>query len=248
MAREPLNGGSFHLHGLNGEILFFLLGIFLLLVHFVSLDLVFLMVFINYFLDKELAQWSFYLAFQLVAYYALSFFLEKEECKRTLKKRISSFVCLLSIQLIFGLIRFNHFYLQDPLKIVALFSGACIIFISIKSRTDSAFKIAFSLYFLLSLVIGTLVSPANNQIFGIPCGLVIFVLIHFWLFMGVFCFKKSLLRKRQAIIPFFFSGLFLLLTYFPELASLNKWIEGIDLLLFLFGLYSIIEEEEPWRV
>lgn len=39
-------------------------------------------------------------------------------------------------------------------------------------------------------------------------------------------------------------GLFFLLGYFPELAWLEKWIEGIDLILLFLGFVSFIEEKK----
>jgi len=81
-------------------------------------------------------------------------------------------------------------------------------------------------------------SPSDKTtIWGIPHGILIFVFLHLWLFFGVFCFKESLPRRKQALVPLFFSGLFLLLGYFPELSWLEKWMEGIDLILLIFGLF-----------
>lgn len=51
-------------------------------------------------------------------------------------------------------------------------------------------------------------------------------------------------RRKQPLVPLLFGGLFFLLGYFPELAWLEKWIEGIDLLLLFLGISSFIEEGE----
>jgi len=59
--------------------------------------------------------------------------------------------------------------------------------------------------------------------------------------LGCFFFKDSLPREKQPLVPIFFSGLFFLLCSFPELAWLEKWIEGIDLLLLFLGIFSLME-------
>jgi len=47
--------------------------------------------FFAYFLEQGLAKWGFDLAFQQVAYFSLSFFLEKEQSSASPKKRLFSF-------------------------------------------------------------------------------------------------------------------------------------------------------------
>ena len=64
----------------------------------------------------------------------------------------------------------------------------------------------------------------------------------FFFIFGLFFFNKSLPRRKQPLIPLFFSGLFFLLGYVPELAWLEKWIEGIDLLLLALSVFSFIED------
>lgn len=237
---------SLHLQGIDWEILSLVLFFFLILIYLFPVDYAHLIIFCGYFLDQGLAKWGFYLAFQQVGHYALSFFLEKE--KSTPKKRCLAWILLLIIQLIYGLLLYTDFYLMEPLKLAALLSGACIIFISLSRRTKWAFLIAFLLYLLISVFIGIKSAPSEKTtILGIPDGIFIFVFMHFWVFLGLFFFKDSLPRRKQPLVPLFFSGLFCFLGSFPELAWLEKWIEGIDLLLLILGLFSLVEDEKSYQ-
>lgn len=240
---------SLHLQGIDWEILSLVLFFFLILIYFFPLDYANLIIFCGYFLDQGLAKWGFYLAFQQVGHFALSFFLEKEQSSSTPKKRCLSFILLLIIQLIYGLFYYEDFYLMEPLKLAALLSGACIIFISLSRRTKWAFRIAFLFYFIISIFIGIKSAPSGKTtILGIPDGIFRFVFLHLWLFLGLFFFKDSLPRRKQPLVPLFFSGLFFLfLSYFPELAWLEKWIEGIDLLLLILGVFSLVEDEKSYQ-
>lgn len=237
---------SLHLQGKDWEILSLVLFFFIIIIILFPLDYANLIIFFGYFLDQGLAKWGFYLAFQQVGHCALSFFLAKEQS--TPKKRLLSFILLLLIQLIFGFCYYEDFYLMEPQKLAALLSGACIIFLSLKRRTKWAFLIAFIFYFLLSLYIGIMSSPSDKTtIWGIPHGILIFVSLHLWPFFGLFFFKDSLPRRKQPLVPFFFSGVFFLLGYFPELSWLEKWIEGIDLILLFLGFFSFVEDEKSYQ-
>lgn len=88
-------------------------------------------------------------------------------------------------------------------------------------------------------------SPGDKAtIWGIPHGICIFTFLHIWPFIGLLFFNDSLPRRKQPLVPLFFSGVFFLLGYFPELGWLEKWIEGIDLILLVLGVFSLIEDEE----
>ena len=233
---------SLHLKGIDGGVLSFVLLLFLIVIFFLPLDYAHLIVFLGYFLDQGLAKWGFYLAFQQVGYHALSFFLERGQSSTILNKYFLSLLLLVLIQSFYGLVHFGDFYFSEPLKLAALLSGACIIFISLAKRATRAFLLAFLLYFILSLFIGVMSSPGDKAtIWGIPQGIFIFVFLHTWAFFGLLFFKDSLPRRQQPLVPLFFGGVFFLLGYFPELAWLEKWIEGIDLLLLVLGLFSFIE-------
>jgi len=235
---------TLYLKGIDFKILSFAILLFLLVIFIMPLDYAYLLVFFGYFLDQELALWGFYLAFQQVCYYALSFFLEKEQSSSIPKKRCLDLILLLIIQFLFGFFYYGDYYFIKPLKLAALLSGACIIFISLSRRTTWAFRISFLLYFIISIVIGINSTPSDKTtILGIPAGILIFVFINFWLFLGLFVFKGSLPKRKQPLVPLFFSGLFFCLCYFPELDWLEKWIEGIDLLLLFLGVFHFVEDE-----
>lgn len=162
-----------------------------------------------------------------------------------LKKRIFSLLLLVLLQSFYGLVHFGDFYFAEPLRLAALLSGACIVFISLAKRATRAFLPSFLFYLILSLFLGVMSSPGDKAtIWGIPHGILIFVFLHIWAFVGLLFFNDSLPRRKQPLFPLFFGGVFFLLGYFPELAWLEKWIEGIDLLLLALGVFSFMEEEE----
>lgn len=153
------------------------------------LDYAIAFVLLYYSLEQGLAKWAFFLAFQQVAYYALSFLLDKEQLPP--KKGILSLAYLQIYQLFIGLLLYESFYLEEPTKLG---------------------------------------------------GILIFCFAHLVLFMGFILFQQSL---PQPLIPFFFSALFYFLPYCP--GWLERWIEGIDLLLFLLCLFLFIREEGKMR-
>lgn len=225
--------------GIDWKILSFFLFLFCIFINLncIPVEYPFFIIFFGYFLDKGLAEWGFFLAFQQLSYYLINVFLEKEEKDIFI---LFCFILILMIQLIYGYFHYGDFSLIDPLKLTALFSGACIIYLSSPRSTKIFFPFAFS--FFLSILIGFLIGPAENEkIWGIPVGILIFCFFHFFFLLGLFVFKP---RRTKPFLPFFFSGLFHLLGYFPELALLSEWIEGIDLLLLLIGIISLMENEE----
>lgn len=116
------------------------------------------------------------------------------------------------------------------------------MFISLKRRSERAFKRAFASYFLISVMVGIIADGESTIISGISDTLIVFLFVHFWIIWGYFCFKRSIPRNRQPFLPFFFCGIFLLIGSITQLPWLEKWLEGIDLLLLLLGIYSLIDE------
>ena len=238
---------SLYLRGIDDKVLFFIVLFFLILILIFPLEDVIFLLFPLYFLDKSLAKWSFHLTFQIVGYYVLSFFLEREESSKNsrYKNKFLSFIVLLFIQSSYGLYFFDDFFFNEPLKLAALLSGACILFISLTSRATWGFFIPLLLYLTLSLFIGLMSSPYKaTTICGIPHGIFIFFFFHLWAFIALLIFNHILLPKLQSLIPLFFGAIFFFLRCFPELNWLNKWIEGIDLFLFIFAVFSFLIEEE----
>jgi hypothetical protein len=238
---------SLHLKGVDGRFL----SLFVLLLFFsvltMPLDFSYLVVFLGYFLDQELAKWGFYLAFQQVMYHTLSFFFERGQSSTPPKKLGLAFIFLLFFQLFIGFVFYGESFVAEPLRLAALLSGACIVFISLEKRTIWTFIPVLLIYLMVSVFIGIMLSPGDKAtIFGLSYGLILFLCLHIWPLFGLFLFKDSLPKRRQPLIPVFFGGIFFLLTHFSELEWLEKWIEGIDLLLLILGIYSLIKEERSY--
>ena len=92
------------------------------------------------------------------------------------------------------------------------------------------------------MLLGVMSSTGDKA--NVPHGLLIFILLHLWLIFALFLFNDSLPKNKQPLIPLFFGSVFFLLGHFPELAWLEKWIEGIDLLLLALGLFSFMEGDK----
>jgi ABC-type enterochelin transport system permease subunit len=84
---------------------------------------------------------------------------------------------------------------------------------------------------------GIFIEP-TGKILGIPNGLFLFILSH--IIFLIFIFE---VQVKQPFLPFFFGALFHLLGYLPQFAWLCKWIEGMDILLLLLGVFLILEKE-----
>jgi hypothetical protein len=193
--------------------------------------------------DCHLSKWGFFLVFQQLCYFFLSFFLEKEP-KTFVFGRLVSFNILLNIQLLLGFFFYSEIYVCEPLRLASLLSGACIVFLCLKGRRGRAFFIPFCIYFLVSCLIAIAVSPTDTPtIFGIPSGIFIFFLIHVWLllFLIFFFLRAGSLKGKQPLIPIFFSIVFMILLYLPEVEWLERWIEGADLLLLMLSVFSFID-------
>lgn len=151
---------------------------------------------------------------------------------------------LLSIQIVVGILAYGEFDLFNPLKLATLFSGTCLIFISMRPRSKEAFTISFLFYFLISILIGLLSSLGcieESRLVTTGEGILIFFFFHFFPILGVILFLKKDFNQLTLLIPFFFSLIFYILPLFTELAWLTKWIKGMDLLLTMLGFYLFVE-------
>jgi len=203
------------------------------------LDYVPLVVLLFYSLDAELAKWGFHLLFQQIAYYTLSISLDK---KSTVPQKTVIFTILffLYIQLSIGLFVYNDLYLKEPSFLVALLSGASIIFLCIKKREPLPFFYSFSIFFICSIIIAFLSSLGTETgLDFVGCSLFLLVLVLFLWGLHLFILP----HEKQGTIPFLFYTLFYILPFFPHLEWISKWIEGFDLLLFLLSFFSFLEEK-----
>lgn len=240
-------GSSLYLQGIQICFLFFFFFLYSISICFFPLEksekALFVLLSV-YCADCHLSRWGFYLVFQQLCYFFISFFLEKEP-KPFVFSILSSLTILLNIQLFLGFFFYSEIYLKEPLRLASLLSGACIVFLCLRERAMREFFIAFFIYFIVSSIIAIAVSPTNTAtIFGIPSGMFIFIQIHFFFLIFLFIFLKvGSLKGMQPLIPIFFSVLFMILLHLPEVEWLERWIEGADLLLVMLSVFSILENK-----
>nr|AGC79002.1 hypothetical protein [Vicia faba] len=236
-----------YLHGVDGGLIFVFLLFSLLVLSYYPFDYALFFLFLGYFLDQGLARWGFYLSFHLLGCSVLYFCLERGQSSVT-PKHLLYVVRLISVQALFGFVRFGEVYFTDPVKLAGLLSGACIIYICLAKRTTRGYSVAFLIYYIISISLGIILYPTEKATFwGIPPGVVIFSLMHVWGFLGLWFISSSLglpANKQQALTSIFFGVIFFFLANLPALERLERWIEGIDLLLLLLGLYLLFESEE----
>lgn len=133
------------------SILFFC---FLILLYMIPTGFPFFIIFCLYLFDEELAKWGFFLAWQLLCYYLLLFFFKKQQKD---KRIYFILIFLLIIHLLFCLFYYHHnFFVKEPLRLLALVSGACILYLCSGERTEQEFFIPFGIYFLISIFMGIL--------------------------------------------------------------------------------------------
>ena len=238
---------TLYLQGLPISFLFFYLFIFSISISIFPLEksetsiYIFLLF---YCADPHLSKWGFFLVFQQFTYGVLAVFLEKEE-NTFIFHRLASFMVLMGLQLLWGFLYYQEFYILEPLRLASLFSGACIVFCCLKERTMPEFIISYNIDFFVSSMIAITVSPTSTtSMLGIPSGIFIFFLVHFWfLLIYLFLFLKvGSIKGKQPLIPIFFAVVFLILPYLPGVEWLERWIEGASLLLLILGLVSILED------
>lgn len=225
-------------------IVFIILPIFCFFVLLLPENVLPFSILIFYSLEKGLAQWAFFLLFQLASYYGLSFFLEKRP-----KRSIFPLLLLLLYFWVLGQACYSADFLHEPAQLSALVSGACIIFLCFRKRKKQAFLIAFLIDFFISIGIGiiSIASAPGGENISCPIPFV-FILCHLLLFFGLFLFQKNIRVERQPLVPLLFGALLFFLPYFPNLEWLEGWIEGLDFLLLLLGfLLFVCGEETKWQ-
>lgn len=193
---------------------------------------------IFYSLEKGLAQWAFFLLFQLITYYGLCFFLEARP-----KQSICPFI--LPLLYFFLLVHYSADFLHEPARLTALVSGACIIFLCFRRRSKLSFLFSFKISFFSRTGIGVISIASAPGGENISCPIpFLFVFCHFFLFGGFFLFQRNIQAERQPLVPLLFGALLYFLPYFPNLEWLEGWIEGLDLFLLLLGSLLFIRGEE----
>jgi len=197
-----------------------------------------------YSLEKGLAQWAFFLLFQLIVYYALCFFLEARP-----KQSIYPLILLMLYFYVLGKVHYSEDFLHEPARLPALVSGACIIFLCFRKRGRVGFLFAFWLYFFSSTSLGVISIASAPGGDNISCPIpFLFIFCHIFIFLGFFLFQRNILPAKQPLVPLLFGALLYFLPYFPNLEWLEGWIEGLDLFLLLLGLVLFICGEENERL
>jgi hypothetical protein len=141
---------------------------------------------------------------------------------------------------------YSLFEERPLLRLTALLYGAIQIYICLlRPKTGREIVIAFLLYFVLGAIMAydILVHPGNNlQIF--PPSWFLFLLSNSISSFTLFYFFQKLgsLREIQPLIPIYFSLLATILSHFPELAPISRWMEGFQLIFILLSLFLFFEE------
>lgn len=135
--------------------------------------------------------------------------------------------------------------MHEPARLLALVSGACIIFLCFRKRGKIGFIFAFLLYLISSTSLGVISIASAPGGDNISCPIpFLFLFCHIFIFFGFFIFKRNILPGKQPLVPLLFGALLYFLPYFPNLEWLEGWIEGLDLFLLLLGLVLFICREE----
>lgn len=203
-----------------------------------------------YMLDPHLARWGFFLLLQLWAYQILTCLLKKA---RPCPIRLTGMLLVGTFLFYTGTLSFGSVQLffegRALIKLAALFSGAAIIYICLERQNkweDSL--LPFIIYFFSTLLIAVEATPTNTtKILGVASGIFIFIAIHLSGVMMIFFFKFieewGSLKGKQPLVPFYFSFIWYYSNSLPELAPIHRWINGIELLLLLIGVFWILEDQ-----
>lgn len=213
---------------------------FFSLIYFIPLVSSDLPLFLFFCFDESLSRWGFLLVFQQLCFFLISSIFEKTNIKK-----IFYFLFAEAFLFLTGFFIYKENYLVSPVKLAILLSGASMVYMSLKNRTKWEFGFCFCIYFEISLFWGFRISPFDaDSMWGIPKGICIFVGLHFLSLISLLVFWEQLPKRKYLLVPLFFSFIFYLLSYLPELSPLEKWIEGIDLLLCFCCFFSLLEEDE----
>lgn len=202
-------------------------------------------------LHSGLASWGFSLATELLCYSIVATLVKRKDEPQ---HNLLGFISLILFFFLLGNFYFEEQELfLEPKRLISLFSGSCLLYLVFSKRTPWQYCLAFSGYFLSSLLLAIWVSPDDcTQVWGIPSGVLIFVISHLY-FVLFLCFLKqtfcreALDKVAPSLVPLSLTLLFHLLSNFPEVAFLGTWIEGFDLLMLLFSIASLLKSRGKER-
>nr|UYC28277.1 cytochrome c maturase subunit C [Christisonia kwangtungensis] len=203
-----------------------------------------------YMFDPHLARWGFFFVFQLWAYQILTCLLKKA---RPCPIRLTGMLLVGTFLFYTGTLGFGSVQLffegRALIKLAALLSGTGIIYICLeRPKKWGEGIIPFLIYFFSTLLIAVEATPTNTtKIFGVASGILIFIAIHLSGVMMIFFFKFieewGSLKGKLPLVPFYFSFILYYSNSLPELAPILRWINGIELLLLLIGVFLILEDQ-----
>lgn len=221
-------------------LVFMVIPLFYLLILLLPADVLPFSILILYSLDKGLAQWAFYLLFQLGTLHIFSFLFDSRP-----KRGILPCTVLLLYFFVIGQVGYNVSFLHEPARLTALVSGACIIYLSLRRRSTIAFFICFLIYLSGSIGLGvvSIASAPGGENISYPIPF-LFIGTHAFLFLGFYLFQRNLPAAKQPLVPLLFGAILYFLPYFPNLEWLEGWIEGLDLFLLLLGFILFVCGEE----
>lgn len=206
---------------------------------------------ISYNLHSGLASWGFSLATELLLYSIVAQIVKRKDEPQ---HNLLGFISLILFFSILGNFDFEqHELFIEPKRLISLFSGSCLLYLVFSKRTPWQYCLAFSSYFLSSLLLAILVSPDDcTQVWGIPSGVLIFLISHLYFilflsFLKLTFSREALDKVAPSLVPISLTLLFRLLSHFPEVAFLGTWMEGFDLLMLLFSITSILKSRGKER-
>lgn len=193
-----------------------------------------------YSLEKGLAQWAFFLLFQLIAYYSLCFFLEDRP-----KQSICPFLILLIYLFVLGKVHYSADFLHEPARLTALVSGACIIFLCFRRRGKVSFLFAFLISFFSSTGIGVIAIASAPGGDNISCPIpFLFLFCH--LFLGFIPFSKEYPGGKTTSSPLTLWGIVVFSTLLSKPGMARGVDRGTRLLSSLIRISSLRLRRRKW--
>jgi hypothetical protein len=211
-------------------------------------DLAFFAINLLWLFDSHLARWGFFLNWFLLGFLIFTSVLKKQgPCTA----RLLGIVTVGSLLLMKAAVDFGSLYSlfeeRPLLRLTALLYGAIQIYICLlRPKTVREVVITFLFIFLFGAIMAydIFVHPGNNfQIFP-PSWFIFLFSNSLASFTFLYLFQKwGSLREIHPLIPIYFSLLSTVLSHFPELAPISRWMEGFQLLFLFLSLFLFLEEK-----